>query len=118
MRSEKNITSEMKVLLDDILEIFKPDLTSASDEYAVNYYLFSQQWLDIFNEELLKRRIDKAKKKTVISVLDFEKDSKSIIEKLTLNKLSEIKENVPMTEKMWDNIASCILAFPNPSISL
>lgn len=110
MKKSKDLSWQVKIAVKEVLELFRPNLKSG--EESINYYLFSQMWLDLFNEELQKRRLEKGRRRTVVCLLDFVKEHQPIAKKLTLEKLLEIKDNAPFTEKIWNNVAACIMAIP------
>ncbi|MBW4688315.1 MAG: hypothetical protein KME40_25305 [Komarekiella atlantica HA4396-MV6] len=96
-----------KSLYEEVLELFKP--TSIDSEYSINYYLFSQQWLDILNPYLFEKRQDIKYKRQIVSLNDLKEDKE--FHKILLNpeKLEQIINNLPYTQPIWQNVAACII---------
>lgn len=98
-----------KKLIGQVLEMFEPKIVN--DEYNIDYYHFSQQWLDIFTPILAeKKRKQKKKDKKVLSLLDLRTD-KSI--ELTNERLQKILDEAPLIINIWSRVASCIIGLPN-----
>lgn len=98
-------------LIRQVLEMFEPRVVN--EEYNIDYYHFSQQWLDIFTPILAeKKRAQKKKDKKVLSLLDLRKD-KSVI--LTNELLQKILDGAPLIVNMWSRVASCIIGLPEVS---
>ncbi len=96
-------------LLQKILEMFEPKIVNG--EYNIDYYHFSQQWLDIFSPILAeKKRRQKKKDKKVISLLDLRND-KTV--ELPNELLQKILDESPLIVNMWSRVASCIIGLPN-----
>jgi Helicase conserved C-terminal domain len=95
-------------LIRQVLEMFEPSIVN--EEYNIDYYHFSQQWLDIFTPILAeKKRQQKKKDKKVLSLLDLKSD-KSI--ELTNVQLQKILNEAPLIINMWNRVASCIIGLP------
>jgi superfamily II DNA or RNA helicase len=95
-------------LIKQVLEMFEPRIVN--EEYNIDYYHFSQQWLDIFTPILAeKKRQQKKKDKKVLSLLDLRKD-KSV--ELTNELLQKIVNDAPLIVNMWSRVASCIIGLP------
>ncbi|MFD2873479.1 SNF2-related protein [Mucilaginibacter ximonensis] len=98
-------------LIRQVLEMFEPRIVN--EEYNIDYYHFSQQWLDIFTPILAeKKRAQKKKDKKVLSLLDLRKD-KSVA--LTDELLQKILNDAPLIVNMWSRVASCIIGLPDLS---
>lgn len=98
-------------LIRQVLEMFEPRIVN--EEYNIDYYHFSQQWLDIFTPILAeKKRAQKKKDKKVLSLLDLRKD-KSVA--LTNELLQKILNDAPLIVNMWSRVASCIIGLPDLS---
>lgn len=93
-------------LLREVNDLFQVNI---GDEQTINFYLFSQQWFDILNEELYELRLNKKRRRQVISLNTLKKEYQKVEEKLTNEKLIFIKENAPWSESLWQNIAACII---------
>jgi len=95
-------------LIRQVLQMFEPRIVN--EEYNIDYYHFSQQWLDIFTPILAeKKRAQKKKYKKVLSLLDLRKD-KSV--DLTNELLQKILNDAPLIVNMWSRVASCIIGLP------
>ncbi|MXV49903.1 hypothetical protein GS399_02890 [Pedobacter sp. HMF7647] len=102
-----------KKLIKRVLDMFEPRIID--EEYNIDYYHFSQQWLDIFTPILAqKKRAQKKKDKKVLSLLDLRKE-KSI--ELTNEMLQKIYIEAPLIVNMWSRVASCIIGLPDHSNS-
>ncbi len=96
-------------LIRQILDMFEPRIVN--EEYNIDYYHFSQQWLDIFTPILAeKKRAQKKKDKKVLSLLDLRND-KSV--ELSNEVLEKILNEAPLIINMWSRVASCIIGLPN-----
>jgi superfamily II DNA or RNA helicase len=102
-----------KKLISQVLEMFDPKIVN--EEYNIDYYHFSQQWLDIFTPILAeKKRNQKKKDKKVLSLLDLRND-KSI--ELTNEVLQKILDEAPLIINMWSRVAACIIGLPTLSVN-
>jgi superfamily II DNA or RNA helicase len=98
-------------LIRQVLEMFEPRIVN--EEYNIDYYHFSQQWLDIFTPILAeKKRAQKKKDKKVLSLLDLRKD-KSVA--LPNELLQKILNDAPLIVNVWSRVASCIIGLPDVS---
>jgi superfamily II DNA or RNA helicase len=105
--ADKNLPR--RKLIRQVLEMFEPRIVN--EEYNIDYYHFSQQWLDIFTPILAeKKRQQKKKDKKVLSLQDLKSD-KSI--ELTDIQLQKILDEAPLIINMWNRVASCIIGVPN-----
>ncbi|MDX2249389.1 MAG: SNF2-related protein [Bacteroidia bacterium] len=98
-----------KALLDDLLNTFKPTQINEAD--STNFYLYSQQWLDILSPYLIEKRKKSKNKNKVISLNNLIPDYRSI--KLSVDDLERIKENVPIRKQPWNDVVACIITVPN-----
>ncbi|HZY36212.1 MAG TPA: SNF2-related protein [Mucilaginibacter sp.] len=95
-------------LLQKVLEMFDPKIVN--EEYNVDYYHFSQQWLDIFTPILAdKKRKQKKRDSKVLSLLDLRND-KSV--ELPNEVLQKILDEAPLIINMWSRVAACIIGIP------
>jgi superfamily II DNA or RNA helicase len=95
-------------LIRDILEMFDPKIVNT--EYNIDYYHFSQQWLDIFTPILSEKKRKQGKRdKKVLSLLDLKND-RSI--ELSDELLTKILNQAPLIVNMWSRVASCIIGLP------
>ncbi|MBN3944650.1 SNF2-related protein [Nostoc sp. NMS9] len=97
-----------KSLYEEVLELFKP--TSIDSEYSINYYLFSQQWLDILNPYLFDKRQDRKYKRQIVSLNDLKEDKEFHNILLNTENLEQIINNIPYTQPIWQNVAACIIS--------
>jgi hypothetical protein len=98
-----------KKLIRQVLDMFEPRIVN--EEYNIDYYHFSQQWLDIFTPILAeKKRAQKKKDKKVLSLLDLRND-KSV--ELSNEVLEKILNEAPLIINMWSRVASCIIGLPD-----
>lgn len=97
-------------LIQKVLEMFEPQIIN--EEYNIDYYYFSQQWLDIFTPILAeKKRKQKKRDNRVLSLLDLI-DDKSI--ELQNEVLQKIIDEAPLIINMWSRVAACIIGVPHP----
>ncbi len=105
-QAAKNIPR--RKLIRDILEMFDPKIVNTEDN--IDYYHFSQQWLDIFTPILAEKKRKQGKRdRKVLSLLDLKND-KSI--ELSDEMLAKILNHAPLIVNMWSRVASCIIGLP------
>lgn len=104
----KSSDPKLAPLLDRILSIFKP--SSIDDEEAVDYYQFSQLWLDFLNPYLHKKRANRKRKKELITLTTLKKDWQQI--NLSVHGLQEILERIDYLPQIWTRVVSCIIGIP------
>jgi superfamily II DNA or RNA helicase len=100
--------ASMKVLIKDALKLFhsKPQ----DDEFAIDYYSFSQQWLDILTPYLYLKNKTKRGYKDVVSLNNLKVEFNSI--DLSKDILEKLIRKVPLVPNIWSRIASCIIGIP------
>lgn len=109
-RQLKNVGKDYfrKNLLQKVAEMFEPKIVE--EEYNIDYYSFSQKWLDILMPLLsAKRHAQKRKDKKVFSLLDLKSD-RSIYFSNEL--LQEVLDSAPLIVNIWNRVASCIIGIP------
>jgi hypothetical protein len=98
-----------RTLLQKVLEMFEPKIVN--EEYNIDYYHFSQQWLDIFTPILAeKKRKQKKRDNKVLSLLDLRNDRSVELPNETLQK---ILDEAPLIINMWSRVAACIIGIPD-----
>ena len=107
----ENIDKTSKELINSVLKLFNP--STLNEDYGINFYMFSQMWLDRLNPILIEKRKLNRRKNKVICLTDILRD-KSI--KFDNKDLEEILDTAPLTKQIWHNVASCIIAIPKNEI--
>lgn len=98
-----------KKLIRQVLDMFEPKIVN--EDHNIDYYHFSQQWLDIFTPLLAaKKRTLKKKDNRVLSLLDLRRD-KNV--EISNEQLQHILNHAPLIVNMWSRVASCIIGLPN-----
>lgn len=98
-----------KKLIRQVLDMFEPKIVN--EDHNIDYYHFSQQWLDIFTPLLAaKKRALKKKDNRVLSLLDLRRD-KNV--EISNEQLQHILNHAPLIVNMWSRVASCIIGLPN-----
>jgi hypothetical protein len=99
-------------LYHELLRLFEP--ASFDSEYSIDYYDFSQQWLDLFSLYLAEKR--QKYKRRIISLNDLKrgKEFKEFTEtEMRPEKLQHFLTNAPYKQSHWKNIAACIIGIPS-----
>jgi len=102
-KAEKDKDKDRIRIINKLLRLFEP--STIYDDYSIDYFSFSQMWLDILNPYLYEKR--QIAKRKVICLNDLKKDFETI--ELTNEKLNDMYENVPRTNQTWNKIAACIM---------
>lgn len=93
-------------LILEVLEIF--ELKVGDMDYNIDYYAFSQHWLDKFTPLLQEKRLkQKRGAKTVITLNDLRVDYKTI--DLSSVFLEDLKKKITIIPNIWNQIAACII---------
>src|SRR6185437_3001489 len=93
-----------KQLIDKLKKLFG---TEHSEEHGiVDYYHFSQQWLDIFQPIVNKKRKQSKKKRFVYSLNELTYNDVP----LPNAQLESIYKNCPYTETIDEKVAACIIS--------
>jgi len=95
-------------LITQLLGYFKP--STIDDELSLDYYMFSQQWLDILNPYLYEKKKSNKRRKNVITLNTLKKDFKNI--HLSIPVLQNIIDNAPFATQTWSRVAACIIGIP------
>ena len=106
-----NKDANKDVLYRDLLELFKGN--SLDDEYVIDYYGFSQQWLDVFNPYLYERRQDPKIRNRVISLNDLKHKDEALKVPMSADVLKRLIDNVPYVQSTWFKVAACIIGVPS-----
>jgi hypothetical protein len=92
-----------KQLIDKVQKLFSVD--HPEEHGIVDYYLFAQNWLDILQPVLNKKRRASRKKRYVISLNDL--TEREVL--LPDNQLEQLYKNCPYTETIDEKVAACII---------
>lgn len=92
-----------KQLIVNIKKLFNTD--HAEDHGIVDYYHFAQQWLDVFQPVLNKKRKLHKKKRFVYSLNDLSDKDVALPD----SQLESIFKNCPYTETIDEKVAACII---------
>jgi hypothetical protein len=101
-------------LYQELLSLFEP--VSFDNEYNIDFYAFSQQWLDLFSPYIAMKR--QKHKRRVISLNDLKsgKEFKEFTKtEMQPEKLHRLLKSVPYEQSHWGNIAACIIGIPSES---
>ncbi|MES2373372.1 MAG: SNF2-related protein [Bacteroidota bacterium] len=97
----QGIDVTMKHIVQSHLELLK-----ANSQYAVDYELLADEWINILQPFLNEKRDSLKRKRTVINLSSLKNDKRVIFSKEVL---SEMLENAPITDEIDSKIASCII---------
>jgi superfamily II DNA or RNA helicase len=100
---KKEINRGRIKLINKVKELF--DIDAQNEFGVVDYYLFAQEWLDIFQPVINKKRKSNRKKRYVVSLNDL--NEKDIL--LPNEQLEKIYNSCPYTDKMDEKVAACII---------
>jgi len=95
-------------LLLNVLKMFEPKIVG--EDSNIDYYHFSQKWLDFFMPILAeKKRKQKKKDKKVLSLFDLKTD-KTI--EFSNDFLQKLIDEAPLIVNIWSRVAACIIGLP------
>jgi superfamily II DNA or RNA helicase len=106
-KARKEKDREMTSILLKVLSTFRP-IVRNEDEYKIDFYAYSQVWLDELNPILKEKR--EGFKRRVYYLNDLKKE-KNI--SFTLEQLTKIYKDLPVTKQVWKNVAACIIGVKN-----
>jgi hypothetical protein len=103
---QREISVATKILIQSNLDLIKP-----SNQLAVDYELLADDWIALLQPHLNEKRAELTRKKGIINLSSLKNEKKI---NFSDEDLSRILENAPLTEKIDNKIASCIIGLAEP----
>jgi len=99
---DKNVSEQKKKLIKTMLDFLKPN-----PREVVDYERLSEDWIDLLQPYLNKKRLKNTRKKEVHNLSSLKRSHKSIT--FEEKQLLKIIENSPIVDDIDNKIASCII---------